>query len=392
MEYFINLLSYLKIIFIVSLLGLLIYFLVNIGNKFLDEEKKFRITKKHITYFLLTLLGLATFYYLFFASSIMSEIMGPVITSIVFAYLLNPLINFLENKGLKRLWGVLLVYVILIVAIILISVSIFPKVAGELQNLIKMLPDYFEDMSVFFKNIYEDYSKNLDKLPEEFQSINEVIRENFDRLQNYLVSSFKSITSSIINMFSKIISFIIIPVLTFYFLKDKDFFKKKIILTIPKNMRNETIRISREIDGVLGKFIRGQLIVATFVGINTAIGLLIIGVDFALTIGLIAGMANVIPYFGPIIGIFPALTFALLDDPIKGIWVILLFILVQQIESNILSPKIVGESVGLHPVIVIISLIIGGNVLGILGMLLAVPVAAIIRIITSFVVEKLTKV
>jgi len=315
----------------------------------------------------------------------------PVLYSVILAYLLNPLINTLEKKGISRGWSIIGIYLVIATSIFLISISLFPKIAQEFENLIKVLPSYFNKAYVFLNGIYEKYSKSMDNLPIEFQTIDEVVKENLNEIQLTLITYIKSIANTIINMFSRIFTFVIIPIFTFYFLKDKEYFRRKIYLTIPKAYRCDVGRIAREIDIVLGKFIRGQLIIATFIGSATAIALLILGIDFAFIIGLIAGIADVIPYFGPIIGIIPALIFALLDKPIKAIWVIIAFVIIQQIESNILAPKIVGDSVGLHPIIVIIALLIGGSFFGIIGMLLAVPVAAIIKITSAFIIEKLTK-
>ncbi len=390
MAYIIIILSYLKTLFLTGLLGLLIYYIINIGNRYVDDNRKFKITKKHLTYFAIAAVSLFVLYYFFKVSAQITELITPVIYSIVFAYLLNPFVNLLERKRIQRLWGVLLIYILVIVIIVILSLIIFPKISNEFQELGKFLTAYYEEMNGHINELYIKYSNNFKNLPPEFQSIKDIIMENVSKIQLALLDSLRSITASIIGMFSKIFSFIIIPILTFYFLKDKEYFKKKICSLIPKKIKTDTLRISREIDSALGKFIRGQLIVALFVGIFTVIGLMLLGIDFALVIGLVAGIANFIPFFGPIIGIVPAIIFALLESPIKVIWVIILFVVIQQIESNILSPKIVGESVGLHPVVVIIALLIGASLMGIIGMLLAVPVAAIIKIVSKFALEKLT--
>lgn len=392
MEYILYLNEYLKSFFITGLLGLAIYFLINIGNRYLDEEDRFVIRKKQIIYTLIVILIILILYYFFSGSSGAMDLLSPILYSIGFAYLLNPLVNLLERRGIKRIWGVLIVYVALIGTIIIIGLAIFPQIANEFQNLMVVLPGYFNEVYDFFNDLYIRYSENIANLPPEFQSIEDVIGDNLDNIQNAVVTGVKNLTNSIIGMFSRIISFVIIPILTFYFIKDKDYFKKKIHMMIPKKHRTEVTRLSREIDVVLGKFIRGQLIVASFIGVATAIGLLIMNINFALIIGLIAGIANVIPYFGPVIGIIPGVFFALLDAPIKALWVIIFFTIIQQIESSVLAPKIVGDSVGLHPVVIIVSLLLGGRFFGIIGMLLAVPTAAVIKILSGFIIEKLAKV
>ncbi|WP_083238761.1 AI-2E family transporter [Caloranaerobacter ferrireducens] len=386
-----NFIIYLKEIFIVCLLGLIIYFLVNIGNKYVESTKRISISKRKIIKLITTLLIITLIYIIYKIAKDVTGLFMPFILAIGFSYLLNPLVNSLEKRRIPRTLGVLLVYLILIGFILVISFSIFPKLTSEFKKLIDILPNFFNNAYRFFNELYIKYSRNIENLPPELQSINEVVKSNLDRIQITIINSLKSFTNSIMQVFSKAFSLILIPILTFYFLKDKDYFKKKIILLIPKVYRHDVLCVFREIDVILGKFIRGQLIVAAFVGVATTIGLLILGIDFALIIGIIAGIANIIPYFGPIIGIIPALIFALMESPLKALWVIVLFVIIQQVESGIISPKIVGESVGLHPVIVIFSLLLGGSYFGIWGLLLAVPVAAVFKIVINFIINKLIR-
>jgi len=301
-------------------------------------------------------------------------------------------VNFLESKGVKRTYSILLLYVLIISLTILAIISIVPKLSSEFENLVRLLPNYFNRIYDYFNNVFARYSKHLDSLPTEFHAIKGIFLDNLMDIQTFLLNYLKNITSSLIGTFSKMASFIIVPILTFYFLKDKDYFKKRMTLMIPKNQRNNVLHIGREVDKVLGRFIRGQLIVCAFVGISTTIVLLIIGVDFAIIIGLIAGVADVIPYFGPIIGIIPAVIFALLRGPVKAIWVIVSFIIIQQIESNVIAPKIVGESIGIHPIVVMLALLIGGSYFGITGMIFAIPITIILKITLSFLIDKFSRI
>ena len=158
---------------------------------------------------------------------------------------------------------------------------------------------------------------------------------------------------------------------------------------IPDRWRSDIVGLMIEMDNSLGSFIRGQLLISAIVGILIAVGLSIMGVDFALIIGLIAGIFNIVPYFGPIIGAVPAVVFALLKSPLTAVYVVLLFAVVNQVESSIISPNILGEHVGLHPVTVIFSIISGGYLFGILGVILAVPVTSIVKVTLRYVHNKL---
>ncbi|WIV11191.1 AI-2E family transporter [Proteiniborus sp. MB09-C3] len=392
MDNLLKLSDYLRSIFITALLGLCIYFLLNIGNRYVKPENRLQFSRRKIIFTFVIVILIVIFYNLFKGYSKIAPLLLLVFYSIVLSYLLNPLVNIIEKRGFKRSYSILLIYLFLLTLIILLIVSIVPKLSSEFENLVRLLPSYFNRIYDYFNNISVKYSKHLDKLPPEFQAIKEVFFENLKNFQVLILNYLRNITNSAISIFSKMVSFVIVPIMAYYFLKDKDYFKKKITLIIPKNQRNDVLKIGREVDKVLGRFIRGQLLVCTFVGISSSIALLIIGVDFAIIIGLVAGIADIIPYFGPIIGIFPAIVFALLKSPMKALWVIISFTVIQQLESNIIAPKIVGESVGVHPVIIMLALLIGGSYFGITGMLFAIPATIVLKIVSSFLIDKISRI
>lgn len=392
MDNLLKLSDYLQSIFLTALIGLSVYFMLNIGNKYVKPENRLQFPRKKIVFTLLVVVLIVIVYNLLKGPSKVAPLLLLVFYSIVLSYLLNPLVNIIEKRGIKRVYSILLIYFLSLSLMVLAIISIVPKLSSEFENLIKLLPTYFNRIYDYFNKSFLKYSKHLDKLPPEFQAIKEIFLEKLMDIQASILDFLKNITNSIIGVFSKAVSFIIVPILTFYFLKDKDYFKKKITLLIPKKQRNDVLQIGREVDKVLGRFIRGQLIVCSFVGVSTTIVLLIIGVDFAIIIGLIAGIADIIPYFGPIIGIFPAIIFALLKSPMKALWVIISFIIIQQLESNVIAPKIVGESVGVHPVVIMLALLIGGSYFGVIGMIFAIPVTVVFRIVSVFLVDKISRI
>lgn len=385
-----EMLNYIREITVIILLILLSYFIVKYGNKYLGKERELHISKKQIVIALLFFVFIFTTYYIFTDNGL-REILFTVFISIIIAYVINPLVNFLEDKKIKRVYGVLLVYLVILGIIYLISVLIFPAIFNEIKNLINLLPKYSNNLSGFFNNLYNDYYKNIEDLPFGLNKVSSSIEDNITRIQNILIDGIKGSMDFLMSFFSKALNLFLIPIIAFYLVKDKEFFKKNLEMTIPKKYRSEIISLSRRIDYSLGNFVRGQFIIAIFVGTLTAIGLLILGVNYALTIGLISAVMNIIPYFGPIIGGGIAMLFALLESPLKAVWVLVLFIIIQQLEGNILQPKIMGDKVGLHPVVIIVALLIGGNLMGILGMLLAIPVATTIKIVLSFTIQKVSE-
>ncbi|WP_165000352.1 AI-2E family transporter [Anaerophilus nitritogenes] len=377
-------------LFLILLLGFCSYYLIQIGNQYIDKNKRLKMKKKYFFYLWTIIISFLLFFFIFHFRKILWKLLIPIMWSIVFAYLLNPIVKKLDKRGIKRVWSVSIVYLSIIMIIFIISFTVTPAIIEETKKLVDLFPEYTKETNKFLNNLYIKIEQ-LDHFSPELGFMKDSIEENLYKIQNIFTKGMKNITTSILNIFSKMVTIILIPIFSFYFLKDIEYFKKKIIFCIPKSCRCECIRIFRDIHLLLNKFIRGQFIVAILVGVLSTIALLFIRVDFAVLIGMIAGISNIIPYFGPIIGSVPGVFIALLDSPIKALWVILAFAIIQQIESAIITPKIVGESVGLHPIIVILSLLLGGEWFGLIGLLFSVPIAAIIKIFLEHMMDWMMK-
>lgn len=375
----------------VILLILIIYYLINIGNNFVPENKKLRLRDKKILPLLLSFVFLVLFFSLLKRYTVLSDTFYTIIFSAILAYLFNPIINYLEEKGIDRFKGVLILYFSILAGILVFLFLVIPKSSTEIKRLVTNMPLYMENITGLVDELYNRYYSTLGDLPPLFHGIQQVVMENIVGLENMIVEGIKNFLGGIIKTFSKLISLILTPILTFYFLVDKDYFKNKLTKLIPKKYRREGMQIFYEIDNSLSKFVRGKIIMAAYVGVATSIVLLIMGIDFALVIGFITGLADIVPYVGPFLGFLPAVFFAFIDRPIKALWVAALFVLIQWVENNILAPKVIGDTTGIHPLIILISIIIGGGVFGVLGMILAVPVVAITIILFSFVSRKFKK-
>lgn len=304
-----------------------------------------------------------------------STVLKPFFIAAVISYLLNPIVKVFESKGIRRILGVLIVYLIFIAIIMLLSFVLVPKLIKEISALAMNIPQYSNQMQEILKRFQDGYINS--GLPESFKA---VLDDNILMLQSMILSLLQNIANGIIEVFSQLFNIIIVPVITFYILKDVDYFKNQFILVLPKSKREKFIVLFRDIDNVFGKYIRGQIIIASFVGVFTTIALLLIKVKYAFILGIFAGIANIIPYFGPFIGIVPTILFALLDSTTKALYAAGAFILIQQLESGFLTPRIIGKSVGIHPVYVIMSLIAGGRLFGVVGLILAVPTLAAIKL------------
>lgn len=338
----------------------------------MNHIQNIKFNKTKLFYYILLI---AIVYIIYKYRLAIGSVLKPFLYATIIAYLLNPIVQMFERKGVHRINSVILVYIIFIVLILLFSFILIPKLVKDIKIMLENLPQYSAQFQGMLKGFQDGYINS--NLP---QSIKDVIDENIYAAQDIIIVSLQSTLDSVITGFSKILNIILIPVIVFYLLKDAEYFKKQAMLLLPQKHRSKAILLFRDIDNAFGKFIRGQIIIAIFVGILTILALTIIRVKYAVFLGIFAGVSNIIPYFGPIIGIIPTVIFALLDSPTKAIYAAGAFLLIQQIESGILAPKIIGESVGIHPVYVILSLFIGGKLIGIAGMILAVPVMVAIKL------------
>ena len=330
------------------------------------------------------------------------SLIKPLLIAIVIAYLLYPLTKFIENflktnnlyqiknKSTRRVIAIVLSYVSIIGIVLSLLWGIYFMIGGQLSknttitNIISDISSYLSTNS-FSTSTIENTLKNLN-IPF-IDTLQPYIIQIVATLQKYIMINFGAMTSNIMSIGSSIASFFVAIIISIYILKDSEYFIrlwKKLYYLIFRESRvgNKIEEIFRLVHDVFSKFIRGQLLEAFFVGALSAIALSLVGIDYAIVIGLIAGICNMIPYVGPLVGTLLAAIMGLLSGrPIKVIYAIIAMLVVQQIDNNLLAPKIVGDSVGLHPVFTIMAILIGGNIGGLFGMLLSVPIAASFRVL-----------
>ncbi len=306
------------------------------------------------------------------------------IVAIVLAYILDPIVNFLQGFRIPRLWAIIIIYLIGFFLLYILALYFFPLLLKQLNVFVETIPHYTEQIQQKIADFNKDYQRF---------NVPEVVRKAVDRsvktFEARLVNWTETLVKSTVAAVPQVLSLILAPILSFYFLQDMENIKSKLASWIPESWKKEIMPLWKEIDLILTSFIRGHLIVACFVGIATAIGLALLNVDFPILLGIIAGLADLIPYFGPILGALPAVALALLQSVQLAVYVALLMFFIQQLESNVLTPKILGNSVGLHPLFIIFALLAGGELYGILGMLFAVPVAAVLKVIFVYLFQRI---
>lgn len=330
----------------------------------------------------------------------MFSLISPLVIGCIIAYLLYPLTKFINAFLIKHvkfkdktyLLSILLTYLLVIIVFIALIYSIYAMIGGQISSN-QTLSSMFVTISDYIKRYNELFEYINERITESGLSLDlkGYIAQAIEQVYLYLSVSITSIIKVSSGIGNGILNGFLGLLISFYLLKDHEFFKKIYFngmeLIISENKMKRINRTISEINNIISKFIRGQLLDGLIVGLISSIGLSIIGLDFAVLIGITAGLFNVIPYVGPLIGCVPAIIVGILSpNPIVALWAVLLLLAVQQIDSAVISPKIVGDSMGLHPVFVIMAILIGGNFAGILGMFLSVPVAGIIKLF----IEKIT--
>lgn len=339
------------------------------------EREFYMILERKRLIFDISVIAIILLFLIFIGDNIM-DVISPFAISLVVAYLLNPLVNFLVKKGVKRSLAILLVFLIIIGIIVGLFMTFIPRLASDIKIFADNIPSMIEGVNDFLTDVREgDLSIPFDLT--RFIDVDKGLQELTNTIRNGLAS----FSTLLIQGTGKLITAIMVPIITFYYLKDKDVFISITYGSLPNSIKRHTKSILKDIDGVIGGFLKGQLIVATFVGILTGLGCGLIGLPYPLTIGLLAGVTNIIPYFGPFLGGITPMLVALMTNPISALWVILLILLIQQLEGNFLSPQIMSQSVGLHPLAVMFSVLLFGNVFGIIGMIIGVPIAGTIKVL-----------
>ena len=317
----------------------------------------------------------------------LAGVLGPFLFSIAMAYLLNPLVSWLEKHRLKRTLASLLVLLVFMLVLATLGIFLVPQLIQEIGDLIDQTVTALPQVKAWIQNTIVTL---LARFPIDIQKLENALLEDLPgKLQAVLGTvlrgalNFTATTSAVLG---QLLNVILIPVLTFYFLNDGQKLWEQFVLRLFPEERRATIQSKVQIaDELMSGFLRSQLTVMVIVGIMTGIGMTLVGVPYALFVGLMTGLLNIIPYLGLFISLILTLVVALFTaNPIATmIKAAIVFAIVQGVEGSVISPKIVGQKVGLHPMIVILSVLVGAQFFGFWGLLLAVPVAAIINVFVN---------
>ncbi len=313
---------------------------------------------------------------------LLSPVLTPFLFATLLAYLGDPLIDRLEARKIPRSWAVALVFGVILFGLLLLLLFLIPMLTHQFKGLIQRLPGHID---WFQTHVLPWLQAHLGVEPESLslrslQTKLVAFAQNIGDVAGSVLESFQASSTA---LFTWLADLILVPVVTFYLLRDWDLLVAKVRELLPRRIEPVVSHLARESDEVIGAFLRGQVIVMAALGVIYSVGLAVIGLDFSLLIGMLAGLVSFVPYLGLITGIVVASIAALMQfhSVLSLIPVMIVFGLGQLISDFFLTPKLVGDRIGLHPVAVLFAVLAGGHLFGFFGILLALPVAAVIAVL-----------
>lgn len=319
---------------------------------------------------------------------ILGPVLQPFYIAAIIAYLSNPLVDRLQKWRIPRILGVVIVFCVMISLLVILGFIFIPLITEQINLLINKLPLFFnwlQHIALPWINLKLGNSMQLN-----MQNLNVAVMEGIRNHQDIVGKILTTITSSSFTLIAILFQLMLIPVVTFYLLRDWNTLLNNFRRILPRKIEPTVTVLARRYNNVLRAFLRGQLLVMLILGVIYFLGLWIIGLQFALLIGMIAGLLSIVPYLGFITGLVCALIAAYYQFHTLSslVSVLVVFISGQCIESMLLTPLLVGDSIGLHPVAVIFAVLTGGYFFGFIGALIALPVAAAIMVLMRFGLTK----
>ncbi len=310
-------------------------------------------------------------------------ILSPFLVSVLLAYMGDPLVDTLERYKISRTWGVVIVFVLLSLMLLILLLVLIPMIGRQLVSLYGLTPqliDWVQHSALPWLQTQFGINTSVSGL----DSIKQMFSENMGKTTDIAQLLLSQVTASSLAFLSWLANLLLIPVVTFYLLRDWDALVAKLRRLLPRKNERLVVQLIGECHEVLGAFMRGQLLVMLALGVVYAVGLMSLGLELGLLIGLLAGLASLVPYMGFAVGISAALVAGLFQfglDPYPLLGIVAVFSLGQMLEGMLLTPLLVGDRIGLHPVAVIFAILAGGQLFGFTGVLLALPVAAVIMVL-----------
>ncbi len=321
--------------------------------------------------------------------------LGPYILALVLGYLVLPIVNRLDGL-LRRLLprirftrpiAILATYLLVIGLVVLFFALVVPVIGQQFNVLWVNREELMAGAQSLGERFLVWYRVSV---PQEIQAqVSESLSQVGGTITGALQKGVTRTVGVVTGTIASLIGFLVIPFWLFYVLNDQLRATRGVVTLIPARIRADALNLIRICDGIMSKYLRGQLLLCVFIGVLSTLGLTLLGVQSPAVLGLIAGIFEILPFIGPFIGLVPAAIVAAIQEPLLGVWTVLLFLGIQQVENLFLVPRISGKAVELHPALIMVVLVIGGQVAGLWGMILAVPVTAIIRDVFKYLYLRL---
>lgn len=319
----------------------------------------------------------------------------PYIFALVLAYLVLPLVNLLDGL-LKRLLprfrftrpiAIVAVYLLMIGGFVLFVSLVIPVLAEQFN----VLWTSREDLATAVKGLTGQFLTWYEQaVPADIQvQVTTLLRQASGTVAKAVQTGVTRTLGVVTGTFSFVLGFAVIPFWLFYVLNDQAKVTRGVVSLMPARVRTDLLNLIRIVDSIMSAYLRGQLLLCLFIGVMATLGLTVLGVRFPVVLGLIAGVFEVLPFIGPFIGLVPAVIVATIQSPLLGLWTLILFLGIQQIENLFLVPRISGKAVELHPAVIMVVLVLGSQIAGFWGLLLAVPLTAVVRDIFKYLYLRL---
>lgn len=321
--------------------------------------------------------------YLFFPVWQFLAIVGlPIILAGILFYLLNPIVDFFERRGIKRFYSIVGLFILVAGLIAWGVIVIIPEIREQTTTFVNRLPGYVDTVQVALADFFSD--PVFDKVQDQIAISGERIMSSITSMvQNISTTTVQSIGNFFGAVASIFIAIITMPVILFYLLKDGKKIAPYFVQFLPTKMRQPTLRVLQEMNKQVSSYIRGQLTVAFAVAILFMVGFSIIGLDYAITLGVIAGFLNLVPYIGSFLAMIPAIFLGIVGGPVLLIQVLIVFAIEQAIEGRLISPLVLGSQLAVHPVTILFVLLTAGKLFGFVGVVLGVPAYAAIKVVIT---------
>lgn len=312
----------------------------------------------------------------------LKAILAPFLAAMIISYVLNPVVSMLAGRKMPRSVAVLLIYAVFLTALAVIAINLIPMFIEQLEELNEHLPE----MTLQAQGLMRNMNSRL--IP---PGVELGMNNWFFQLENRLAEGISNFLDNIGTTISVLFNAFIVPFLVFYILKDFDVFERTLVSCLPRARRKSIVTLLKDIDDALGNYIRGQFLVCIIIGVLAYIGYAIIGMPYALLFASVVAVFNIVPYMGPFLGAAPAIVMASTVSFRLILLVALVNTVCQIVESNIISPQVVGKRLHLHPLLIIFALLVGGELAGMIGLILAVPFFAAGKVVIQHFMTYLIK-